>query len=1159
MLHLHHADELEPLVTALAGVFAEAPDDPFTPEVVVVPAAGMEDAVKVGLGRLLGATGHGDGIATNIEFMFPGRFVARALGEPDGDDAAGDPWRLPPLTWWVLQTLSATSIPVPGRTASGGDLWSLARRVADLFDRYATQRPSLVQHWAAGRPFDGTLLNGEPAQLEPQHRWQFELWRELRARIGTESPPERLPRLLDDLRSGAVHPALPARVSVFGVGAVPPAMFTVLRALGEQREVHVFLRQPSHVAWGDEAGQGLAGSLSLRANVDVARHVRHPLTASWGRPSLEARALLGGAPEVRYAPEGRRRTVPPATTLLGELQRAIRLDAPPDRDGQLRLDLAAADGTLQVHACHGVTRQLEALRDALGHAFATDPTLEPHDVLVLCPALDRVAPLVEAVLGRGALPVPVRIGDRSLTTDDPVGGALAEVLSLVSGRAALSDVLGLVQFEPVRRRFGWTLDDVEQLADWCVELGTRWGLTADRRPDWGVSADVVAGTWQAMVDQLLAGMVMPAPEPRQVLGDVAPFDDVGTDEFALVGGLAELLSRLVRLHADTVGHTRTAIEWVDLLHDTLDAFCAVESDDAWRLVAVHRALDTVREAAVAASAGATPPQLSLDDVRALLGDTLRDRPGRLPLRSGAVTVSSMVPQHGVPARVVCLVGLDDGTLRGGTFDGDDVLGVHPCVGERHPRLEGRQLLLDAVLAAQERLVITCDGADVNTNKEIPFVVPLVELLDVVREMVSLEVNGSPVVVRHPRHGFDERALLDGGLWHAVPGPFTFDPTMVEAAEARRAAAVARRTHSFDEPTPWALPPVARDLSAGPSGVPVVRTVDELVRALTVPAKVYLQDRLDVSTPRETVATEDHLPLSATPLQQSGLGRELLEARRRGTDADDWWAVAQLDGTLPPGALSAVVLDGVRTEVGEFESAAATQEVPLQAHTVSCDIDVVVPVSDGLPRALHVVGRVSGLLATESVDGAVVRMVPAKLADVRYTKERGSFRLAAAVRLAALQLQLPDEDCSVVLVCRPAGSAKTLPVYVLRLHGDGEERLEHARQVLRLAAVVHDWASRDAVPLFERLSIELVEGGSRSKVDGAWRGDRFEDVVRTLWPDDELDVLMAEQVSPLDPEPMQWIGGSRAQATAEWVWRSFAMHVDCQAPNARPRRAKKASA
>ena len=219
MLHLHHADRLEPLLDALGELLASPPDDPFVPDVVAVPAAGIRDAAMVGLGRRLGVSspGAGDGIWANVEFLFPGRFMARAMGDTTRDgEPELDPWRLPRLTWAVLEELEAGTVEVPGAGIEGR--WSLARHVADLFDRYATQRARLVECWATGLDSDGTHRDdGSPAMLDPSQRWQPELWRAVRARIDAPSPPERLPQLLAAISDGTVQPDLPRRVAVFGV------------------------------------------------------------------------------------------------------------------------------------------------------------------------------------------------------------------------------------------------------------------------------------------------------------------------------------------------------------------------------------------------------------------------------------------------------------------------------------------------------------------------------------------------------------------------------------------------------------------------------------------------------------------------------------------------------------------------------------------------------------------------------------------------------------------------------------------------------------------------------------------------------------------------------------------------------------------------------
>src|SRR5207237_4354553 len=68
-----------------------------------------------------------------------------------------------------------------------------------------------------------------------------------------------------------------------------------------------------------------------------------------------------------------------------------------------RAVLDPADRSVQVHACHGRARQVEVLRDAILHLLEQDPTLEPRDVIVMCPDIETFAPLIQAVFGAGEI------------------------------------------------------------------------------------------------------------------------------------------------------------------------------------------------------------------------------------------------------------------------------------------------------------------------------------------------------------------------------------------------------------------------------------------------------------------------------------------------------------------------------------------------------------------------------------------------------------------------------------------------------------------------------------------------------------------------------------------------------------------------------------
>ena len=133
-----------------------------------------------------------------------------------------------------------------------------------------------------------------------------------------------------------------------------------------------------------------------------------------------------------------------------------------------------------------------------------------------------------------------------------------------------------------------------------------------------------------------------------------------------------------------------------------------------------------------------------------------------------MTVATLVPMRSVPHRVVCLLGLDDGVFpRAGVRPRRRPAARNPVIGERDPRAEDRQLLLDAICAATGHLVVLYSGADPRTGARRPPAVPVGELLDAVTATVSPGAEAA-VVIRHPLQPFDGRNFTPGALGVASP-------------------------------------------------------------------------------------------------------------------------------------------------------------------------------------------------------------------------------------------------------------------------------------------------------------------------------------------------------------------------------------------------------
>ena len=260
-LRLHRAPRADQLAEALGTLLATPPDDPFAQELVLVPARGVERWLSQRLSHRLGRGDADDGVCAGVAFRSPRTLVAEVTGlrHEGGDD---DPWAPDALVWPLLGVVDASAGEEwcrtlgahlgHGQTGEEGELrrgrrYAVARRLARLFASYAVQRPRLLADWEAGtRRSEGDGAGGE---LDPDLLWQPELWRRLVAAVGAPSPVVRHARVLDELRAGPQAVDLPARLSLFGHTRIAVTEVELLAALGEHRDVHVWLPHPSDALW----------------------------------------------------------------------------------------------------------------------------------------------------------------------------------------------------------------------------------------------------------------------------------------------------------------------------------------------------------------------------------------------------------------------------------------------------------------------------------------------------------------------------------------------------------------------------------------------------------------------------------------------------------------------------------------------------------------------------------------------------------------------------------------------------------------------------------------------------------------------------------------------------------------------------------------------
>lgn len=1024
-LHLHRAERTDLLADGLAGLLSQPPSDPFAQELVLVPAKGVERWLSQRLANRLG-------VCAAVEFRNPRSLIAELTGT-----AEQDPWSADAMAWPLLAVIDDNldqpwCAPVAthlGHFETGdeyelrqGRRYAVARRLAGLFASYARQRPQLLVDWD---------------RLPDDLSWQAPLWQALTERIDAEPPHIRHAKTLARLTESPSD--LPERLSLFGHTRLPVTEIELLRALATHHDLHLWLPHPSDDLWRSLAAH--TGPLPRREDSSH-REVGHPLLATLGRDLRELQRALPVPDTDEYLSS----TGYP-DTVLGWLQSDIAANAVRPAGRVPRRE----DRSVQVHSCHGPARQIEVLREVLLGLLADDPSLEPRDILVMCPDIETYTPLITAGFGLGdaaprtpgahiaigahpAHKLRVRLADRALVQTNPLLSVAASVLTLAGGRATASEVLNLAESAPVRARFGFTDDDLEAITAWVREANIRWGFDQEHRRPYGV--EFLHNSWRFGIDRILAGVAM-SDDSHAWLGTTLPLDDVSSNRVELAGRFADFVEKL-RQAVDQLSGVRPLGEWLSALAAGIEALAS--SDEEWPAAQVQREFAEITEAAGAA---ATPMRLS--DIRALLDRHLAGRPTRANFRTGTLTVCTMVPMRSVPHRVVCLVGLDDGVFpRLGAVDGDDVLARDPRTGERDIRSEDRQLLLDAIGAATQTLVVTYTGANEYSGQARPPAVPLAELLDTLKITAEHPVD---VVTTHPLQPFDIRNVTPGAL--LPEGPFTFDPTALTAAKAS-AGQRAERPAFFDHPLPA---PATGDVA-----------LEDLATFFKDPVKGFFR-ALEYTLPWDVEGVSDAMPVDIDALEEWTVGDRMLSDILRGMTPGDAQQAEWRRGTLPPGQLGWRRATALRDRCALLATEALRhRSTDPQAYDVDIDL------GDG-----------------RRLTGTVSPVFGDRLVSVTYSKLDGKHLLQSWIPLLALTAGYPERDWAAVCIGRPRrGDTPRVA---------GLVRPQDAVALLADLVAIYDAGRREPLPLPIKTSYAWAAArhagdDPEREADYRWRSGRF---------------------------------------------------------------------
>ncbi len=872
-MKLFASNRVEVLAQQLARVLEEPLSSPFVPEIVVVQSRGMERWLSMQL------AGH-HGICANTSFPFPNaavhnlfRGVIKDVPEESLFDVDTMVWRIMEKLCLLMNDKGFESV---RHYVSGDDtgirLYQLSRELAQAFDQYVIFRDKAILDWQEHRFYF-------PEKDRNLEYWQSVLWRELAAGHEREHRAS-LKKAFVEMLGPEVIDSLPERLNIFGLSYVPLFHLEIFHAVSAYIPVNLFLMNPCCQYWGDIRSAGETAKILMKSpdKDEEALYLEegNTLLASYGELGRQLFDVLQDFEIEEIDVFEETDQISMLACVQGDI---LNLQNPLSEEKRA---VTRSDTSLQVHSCHSPMREVEVLHDNLLALFDENPGLRPEDIVVMTPDIETYAPFIQAVFDidrKSPQYIPFSISDRTMRASSDLSDTFMAILDLADARFEASWVLSLLESESLRKKFCITDNDLETIQTWVQDTRICWGRDVQDKKELSLPG-FAENTWRFGLERLILGYAMSPGKDREFEG-ILPYENMEGDDALILGNFISFVSALserVRL----LKQDRSLKDWSHILTCLLEGFFHIDEMKETDFRSVRSVLGSL--AAIEERTGCHRA-LTLEVVRAYLGQRLEVKAEGMGFLVSGVTFCAMLPMRSIPFSAVCLLGMNhDSYPRQVRPRGFDLIANNPGKGDRNRRADDLYLFLEAVLSARKSLYISYIGQRIDTNAEVPPSVLVSGLLDYIEQGYAME-DGSPL----KDHVFTAHALQAFNPRYFTAGSRVFSFSEENAHAAKSLVDQDRLERIF-----W----------AGSLGEPGQEwrmvDIDMLCDFYANPARFLLKNRLGVIFPSGAISLDDREPFDLDALQYYTLSQEHIRNVLGGMGRERSRRLFRMSGQLPHG-------------------------------------------------------------------------------------------------------------------------------------------------------------------------------------------------------------------------------------------------------------------
>lgn len=653
-------------------------------------------------------------------------------------------------------------------------LISLSHHLARLFQDYGRFGPQMMAKW------EDPLSTG----------WQPRLWRRLfEGEMEWTYPSRAL------LQTGT--PTSPFTVHFFSISFVTASEFDFLNRLSNHVPIYYYLLSSCAVFWSDIRSdresaylqtywQKKFGAFSPKVtHLEEFLRDRNPLLANFGRMGREMASQIEESEAITHA----QYVLPDHVKHLGEeffldddlylfesteplsLLHAIQADLLVMRNpqGMPPIDLEESI-SIQLHVASSKRREVQILYHNLLRLIADNPSLCPEDIIVMAPQISDYVPYIQSIFGVQGSLLDFQVLDLGLHTQCEVVQGFLQLLELCESRWNASNLLQLFEHESFQRRHQLTPADYATIQEWVAQAGICWGenwlhrneLLRRSHCEQGMVEETMIGTWDYGLSRLLFGLttILDAHMCSSSV-DVPPCTTVEFSQADLLGKWIQLLHALRDDLSPLEDKTRmTMNDWMNFLICLLDHYFQPNFEDR-RSMDEYDDLKSQFEVLRHSARFFKEETYPFASVKAHLISLLQQR--GMTYREEhlqSVRFCSLVPLRAIPAKVVALVGMQEGSFPRSDHQSSLNLMIGSGDVDYCPVSADydRYLFLEALHSAQDYLLLSYQGYSQQENKELQPSLLIEELFSYLDKYYT--IHGKKVsevsIFKHPIDSFNER-------------------------------------------------------------------------------------------------------------------------------------------------------------------------------------------------------------------------------------------------------------------------------------------------------------------------------------------------------------------------------------------------------------------